>query len=66
MAHWYLIYVLSPGLDRMEAIIFQQLLQPCIIEAIQNGVKNYDIFQRKNSQNNIIDFPAKLAENTLE
>ena len=66
MVHLYLTYILRPGLDRMEAIIFQQLFSPCIKEAIWKGVKNYGIFQRKNGQNNIIVFPAKLEYNTLE
>ena len=47
VVHWYQIYILHPGLDIMQAMVFQEKFQPGIRKAIWNGVKTYDIFQRK-------------------
>ena len=47
VVHWYQIYILHPGLDIMQAMVFQEKCQTGIRKAIRNGVKTYDIFQRK-------------------
>ena len=61
--HWYHMYLLHPGMDRMEAIIFQHLYWPNIINAVQKGVPNFDTCQlTKQSNKKSGKLPAKLSE----
>ena len=43
--HWYHMYLLHPGMDRMEAMIRQHLYWPGIIEAVRKKVTNCDTCQ---------------------
>ena len=56
-------YLLHPGMDRTEAMFFQHLYWPDIINAIRREVSNCDKCKRtKQSNNKNGKLPAKLAE----
>ena len=57
------MYLLHPVLDQTETIICQHLYWPGIIEAVQNEVTGYDMFQRTKRLKNV-KLPARLAEET--
>ena len=62
--HWYHMYLLHPRMDRTEAMIFQHLFCPGIINAIWKEVTNFDTYQRtKWSNKKYGKLPAKEAEN---
>ena len=44
--HWYNKYLLCPGLDRTEVIIFQHLYWPDIRDTVWKEVDNCDTCQR--------------------
>ena len=44
--HWYHMYILHPGMDRTEAIIFQHLYWPNIRYVVHKEVTNCDTCQR--------------------
>ena len=48
---WYHKYLLHPGMDRLEAMIFQNLYWPCIRNAGRKEVNNCDTLQRTKKSN---------------
>ena len=61
--HWYHTYLLHPGMDRTEAMIFQHLYCLGIRYAICKEVIHCDTRQRKKRSNNKYGkLSAKLAE----
>ena len=44
--HWYYKYLLHPGMDITEAMIFQHLYWPVIGEEVQKELTNCDTYQR--------------------
>ena len=54
---WYHTYLLHPGLDRMEAIILQNLYWPGIRESVQKEFTRCDVCQRtKKSTKNTVNY----------
>ena len=61
--HRYNTYLLHPGMDRTEAMIFQHLYWPRIRPAVWNEVSNCDSCQHtKLSNKKYGKVPSKLAE----
>ena len=61
--NWYHTYLLHPGMDRMEAIIFQHLYWPDIIDYVWKEISKSDTCQcTKRSNKKYGELPAKLAE----
>ena len=62
---WYHTYLLRPGLDQTEAMIFQYLYWPGIIAVVQKEFTRCDVCQRtKCSETKYGKLPAKVAEET--
>ena len=61
--HWYHMYLLHPVMDKTEAIIFQHLYWPVIIEAVWKNVK---IATLVNIQNNQIRYMGNYQLSNLE
>ena len=63
---WYHTYLLRPGLDKTEAMIFQHLYWPGIKYAVYIEVTYRDTYQcAKRSTDKYGELPAKLAGETL-
>ena len=63
---WYHTYLLHPGLDKTEVMIFQHLYWKGIKYAVYIEVTYCDTYQRtKRSTNKYDELPAKLAGETL-
>ena len=63
---WYHTYLLRPGMDRMETMIFQYLYWPIIINDVRKEVINCDTFQHtKRSNIRYSKLPATEAEEIL-
>ena len=61
--HWYYAYILHPGIDRTEGMIFQHLYWFDIRYAVRKEVTNCDTCQRtKRSNKKYGKLPAKLPE----
>ena len=61
--HWYHMYLLHTGIDKIEAIIFLHLYWPGIRKYIRKELANCDTFQCiKPSNKKYGKFPAKEAE----
>ena len=61
--YWYHTYLIHPGIDRTEVMIFQHLYWTGIKNDVQKEVTNYDTFQRtKRSNKKYVKLPDKLAE----
>ena len=55
--YWYHTYLLHAGMERMEAMIRQNLYWPDIIDAVRKEVNNYDTCQRtKLSNKNMVNY----------
>ena len=61
----YHTYLIHPGLDQTEAMIFQHLYWPGIKYSVYIEVTYCDTYQRtKRSTNKYGELPAKIAEET--
>ena len=60
---WYQSYLLQPGIDRTEAIIFQHFFWPDIRDSVWKEVNNCDTYQRTKRLNiKYVKLPSKLDE----
>ena len=63
VVHWYHTYLLRPGMDITEAMIFQHLYWPDIRDSVRKEVSNCDTCQcKKLSNKKYGKLPDKLAE----
>ena len=49
--HWHHMYLLHPGLGKMEAMIIQHIYWPGTIKSVKKEVTNYDTCQRTKLSN---------------